>query len=163
MNKIVIFFLLILMGCGIESGSDKRDSFEFQLQTNCPVGGSATQCLEANNGRAIRAYAILETCNDLFAASADSSEFTTMIAAAFATASSTVNCTSSTCTSSLTNWSASTPQGSTTIVIAIDSDSDEVFGEAGEPYVCEDDVNFANGVTETIRDSSADLGYEDIL
>ena len=49
------------------------------------------------------------------------------------------------------------------MVVTMDTDNDGVFGETGEPYACEDGIDYEPEVIEVMNESSSDLGYEDIL
>lgn len=158
-----IVLLIFFIGCGIESGNSERDSFSFTLNTSCSTSGNASQCLQSNNGKNFRAYAILKTCATLFDTQADSFEFSTAISEAFSFGTGVSNCSLSTCSTSITAWSDYDQQGSITMIVTFDTDSDGVFGESGEPYACEDGIVYQPDVIEIVSESSADLGFENIL
>ena len=73
-----------------------------------------------------------------------------------------VNCTASSCQATFNSWTTYDPKGSITFFVVFDSDKDGVFGEVGEPYACEDAIDYEAGVLDVISESSADLGYDDI-
>ena len=161
---MIRFMLLILFlsSCGIESAKNDDDSFTFQLNAQCLTNNGTTGCDQNNNGMQGRAYGVLTPCSSLFGTSASSSEVSSAIALAFTNSSKEVNCTASSCQATFETWTVYDPKGSITFFILFDSDGDGNFGETGEPYACQDDVDYEGGVLSSITDSTADLGYDDI-
>lgn len=162
MKAFLFLSIFFLSACGIESASDSSDKFSFTLNASCTVGGDASGCLEANTKMNGRAYGVLTPCSSLFGTDASSTEISSAIDLSFTNSSAIVNCTASSCQATFNSWTTYDPKGSITFFVVFDSDKDGVFGEVGEPYACEDAIDYEAGVLDVISESSADLGYDDI-
>jgi hypothetical protein len=163
MNKLILISVLVFVcSCGVESGSGGNRSFSYVLSMTCQSSGNATQCIQANNGAKVYAYAVLETCNNLFGAAPDSTEVSNAISDKVAIGSGTVLCTSSVCTHQIETWSNVTQEGTLTLFVIIDVDSDGNIGESGDVFACEDGMPFNNGGSDIITEDSATLGYMDV-
>lgn len=161
-----LFFTLVILlhiSCGVEEGNGKNSSFEFNLTATCQSTGSATQCSQSINGVRIKAYAVLDTCNTLFGAQPDTTEISNALDNIVGEGSGNVFCSSSVCTDEIDNWASVTQQGSVTMFVIIDSDNDNIFGEAGEPFACEDGIPFNDNGSDILTEASATIGYFDIL
>lgn len=161
--SIIFIFSILFCACGVEDGSGKDSSFSYILTTTCKNTGNASQCIASSNGASIKVYAILETCNSLFGADPDPTEIGNAIADSVGVGSGVAVCGSSGCTDQVETWMNVTQQGSLTLFVLIDTDQDEVFGESGEVFACEDGMPFNSGGSDIIIEDSASLGYMDIL